>query len=177
MSLIQKLLALPCIVAMFYFNLDATITTLGLRFKKRVPGTPSILPNHWTFFRLFAVYDVFDKWSTRNYGYRAYGLKERTDKIPILPTAEMVNLEVYDYFPQILGEANRKLWLQSYRNNPKRLLLESVRLCSQIQRLYNKNHPDDPVVQVVIYRYEWDKDPASHYAKIDTATIYVDAHN
>ncbi len=173
----RNIFAILATVALFYFNVDALSSTLGLRFKPIIDGSPGHLPNHWTFSNLFKVFDVFDRWSTTNYGFRAYGSFKHYDTMPILPTENMVDLNVYDYFPQILGEANRKIWLQPYRRDYRKLTAVYPRLATMVQRLYNEKHPEKPVIQTFIYRYEWPKSPLGHYQEIGRATIYTEGHN
>lgn len=177
MSLPHKLFAALATIALFYFNIDSLSATLGLRFKPIMANTPGPLPNHWTTHTLFRLFDVFDRWSINNYGFRAYGTTTRLDAMPILPTEEMIDLNIYDYFPQILGEANRKIWLQPYRSDHRKLRVMYPRLAAMIQRLYNQKNPNANIVQVFIYRYEWPKSPVGHYHLIDQATIYTEGHN
>ncbi len=177
MRILKTIGAHLAIIAFFYFNIDALNTTLNLRFEPIVEGTNSLLPNHWIPQRLFRIWDVFDRWSNFNFGYRAYGSKVRLNPPPKTPTAEMIDLKVYDYFPQIRGEANRRLWLQSFRGDPKKMREYHTRIISTIQRLHNEKHPDNEIVQVILYRYEWKKSGEGWDANMDKGSVALEAWN
>ena len=169
--IVQKILALLATIALFYFNIDALTTTLGLRFHFREHNLPGPLPNHWTFRTLFRVYDVFDRWSNYNYGYEAYGTTKILESVPEKPTGEMINLDIYKYFPMIRGEASRKILLFTSRAHSKD---PYPKLSSIIKRLHNKDNPDAQIVQVFIYRYEWPKSPEGYKHLYDQSKIFFE---
>ncbi|MDZ4784939.1 MAG: hypothetical protein SGJ02_02570 [bacterium] len=177
MELLKSATTSILIFVFLYLNIDALNSTLGLRFKPLITGYDSLLPNHWITQRLFRVFDVFDRWTNFNFGYRAYGSRTYYDQPPISPTTEMIDLDIYKYFPQIRGEANRRIWLQSFRQDSQRLKIAYSRMTSTLQRLHNLKHPHDSIVQVFIYRYEWQKSLDGFDANMDKGKIMLEGHN
>lgn len=153
------------IVAILYFNVAAMLIVAGVR----LPRAPSLeytsgpLPNHWVTERLFRTFDVFDRWSWTNWEVSAWGTRDEVEPPPAQPTPDMVNLRLYTWFPQSQGEAIRRFWLMSYRNNEGRLRREYAVMARTLKRLYNEQHPGEPVAQVFFYEHTWRKSDQGFY--------------
>jgi hypothetical protein len=169
--------AVSFITIFLYFNAVALCTTLNLRFKPIVPGYGSILPSHWIPQSLFRVWDVFDRWSTFNLGYKAFGSYEQLNEPPMDPETSLVDLDIYSYFPYIRGEANRRLWMVNIRNNKETRLRYQSRLLGVVKRLYNEKHADKPIKQAFLYFYTWPKSPEGWGVGFENARGTVEAIN
>jgi hypothetical protein len=166
--------------ALLYFNLAALLLVCDVRlphpsFSGRFTQGP--LPNHWVTERLFRMFDLFDRWSWSNWGFAAYGSRQRLATAPGQPTPDMVDLDLYRYFPQQLGEANRRIYLLSYRDNRARLKVEYERMADDLRRLYDEEHPEAPVEQVFLYEYTWKKDKAGYYTHFDEHSTELVGHD
>jgi hypothetical protein len=169
--------AITIIALFFYLNIDSLCWTLNLRFKPLLEGSQTLLPNHWTTRRLFRVWDVFDGWSNYNIGYKAFGSTDQLTEAPLKPKPEMIDLDIYSYFPYIRGEANRRLWMVTLRSNRERTQRYQARILSVIKRLYNERHPDKPIKQAFLYLYTWPKSPVGWDANIDKGNVVLEAAN
>jgi hypothetical protein len=167
--------AVLAILLFFYLNIDALCTTLNLRFKPIFAGGESLLPNHWTTRRLFRIWDVFDRWSDFNIGFRAYGSYSILDSVPAAPTPEMVDLDIDSYFPYHRGETNRRLWMVTIRHDLPRTRKYQQRVLATIKRLHNQAHPEKPIKQAFLYHYTWQKSPLGWEVNMDSGTIALEA--
>lgn len=169
-----------CMGALIYFNTASLLLVCGVRLPRWEPRsqwTAGPLPNHWLSERIFRMFDLFDRWSWQNWGFGAYGVKERLETPPKAPTDDMIDLDIYDYFPHQRGEQNRRIYLLSSRNNPARLKVEYKRMADNIQRIHNARHPDDPVAQVLIYQYAWRKGKEGYWQYFSERTADLQGHN
>jgi len=174
MSFLKKVGAIFIILLLFYLNVDSLSTTLNLRFKPLFPGSTSLLPNHWMTRQLFRIWDVFDRWSTFNIGYRAYGSLTELKTPPTKPTADMIDLDVYSYFPYERGDSNRRLGMPSIRTRPA-LRIYQKRILEMVKREYNKKHPEAPIKQAILYQYIWQKNPEGRDFNMDKGEIILEA--
>ncbi len=177
MKALKTVGAVSLISIFIYFNLVALCTTLNLRFKPLVPGYGSILPSHWIPQSLFRVWDVFDRWSNFNLGYKAFGSYEYLKEPPIKPADSLIDLDIYSYFPYIRGEANRRLWMVTIRGNKEQRIRYQARLLGVVKRMYNEKHPDKPIKQAFLYYYTWPKSPKGWGFGLAKARGVVEAIN
>ena len=131
-----------------------------------VSSTRIDLPNHWVTLRLFSMFNLFDRWSTQNYGFEIRALvDDTTDDEPAQPRV----IDPYLYFPQTRGEANRRLNMLSYGRHQHRKDKAYQELIEDIRRLHQREHPQDVVERMHLIMLQWPADPAGHEAGIEYA--------
>ena len=166
MRIARKIFTSLLLAALVYFNVAALLLVCEVRLPKlfQISSRPTRgpLPNHWATERLFRMFNLFMRWDWYNSGFGAYGMRKQLRHPPAVPNASMIDLDIYRYFPQSLGEANRRVFLTSYRRDKKRVSREYLQMADIIQRLHNEAHPEDPVEQVAIYHYRWRKTKHSY---------------
>lgn len=168
------------LAALVYFNLAGIVYTSEVRLpnlepRSRMAAAP--LPNHWATENLFRMFSLFAHATWWNLGYSAYGSRHRLDTPPAAPTDDLVDLDVYQYFPQVYGEQNRRLYLRSYRGDPTRLRIEYERMANVLQRLHNEQHPDRAVEQVFIYELTWRRGKEGHFQHFASRKTLLVGHN
>lgn len=174
MNLLKKVGVTFIILLFFYLNVDSLCTTLNLRFKPIFSGSDSLLPNHWTTRQLFRIWDVFDRWSIYNSGFRAYGSLKELEAAPAKPTPEMIDLNIYSYFPYERGDTNRRLGMPSIRNNPSAVRIYQKRILEMVKKKYNQEHPEAPIQQAFLYLYVWEKSPEGQDFNMDKGEITLE---
>lgn len=74
----------------------------------------------------------------------------------------------YDFFPQTLGEANRRLNLYSYHGQTERKARTYGVMADRIKLHHNRAHPDEPIDRVQLYLVEWPKSSDGYMAQYDS---------
>ena len=149
-----------CLILLVYQDVAALAATWGIVDRRTFPNPASVR-------ELFMMYGVFNGVQRESRRYHAFGLRERLDYEPRSPLPEMVDLEIYRYFPQSRGEANRRLGFFGYVPWRGRRLQSYREMASMIRRIHNQAHPDDPMEQVFIYLARWPVDPRGYYYRED----------
>lgn len=110
------------------------------------------LPRPWYASRLFQVFSLFGYYTKNNYGYE---LQVRSAE----DTDNWFELNPYEFFPQTLGEANRRLNFYSYHSQPERKSATYRVMADRIKVRYNRAHAEESIDRVQIYLVEWPKSP------------------
>lgn len=127
------------ILAMLYQNVEAMFNTWQVRIAR------STLPNVRLLENLFFMYGVFSNLTTHPSRYAAFGSRVRHQRIAAEPMLDMIELDLYRYFPQQRGEASRRLGFSSYRWQPERRVAGYRSIADILQRDYNRAHPQAPL--------------------------------
>ncbi len=168
-ALLRRIGANLAILAVLYFNVAALLIVTGVRLPRApsLPYTEGPLPNHWLTERAFRTFDVFDRWSMTNWEMSAWGAPSALRETPPQPTSTMIDLHWFDYFPQSHGEAIRRQWLMSFRNDAPRLTREYSKMAAVMRRLWNEDHPDQQIERVYFYEHTWPKSDQGFYARYE----------
>ena len=160
------------LIFVVYSTLGGMFSIWGIRLQ---PGT---MPNHHLIINLFYIYGVFGTYDLKCSEYIALGARKRLSDIAQTPKAEMLDLAVYDYFPQWRGEAHRRLSLLGYKySGSERRQAAYRRMSTIIMRKHNAAHPDDQVQQVYIYLAEWPSDNRGYKARYHQRTYRLIGNN
>ena len=173
----KRVFANLVILSVIYFSVDALLVNCRFRFSPVTAYSSGPLPNHWLTLELFAMFGVFDGWRESNLGYVAYGVKDPIYVDPLKANADVVDLRIYDYFPDIRWVADRRVSLSGLRWNPDRVKREYVRMADIIQRLHNEAHPERKAAQVFIYRESWPKSPDGYWKRHAERTFETVGYN
>lgn len=151
---ISRILPAILILAVLYANLAALLYQSHIRYK---------LPAPWPLIQLFRVHSVFDGYRTKNFSYEAEAYITR-------PTSEGQEagwepFDLFRYFPQARGEANRRLWMNSYRNDPQRVQEAYRRLVSQLKHFSRRDDPGAMVERIRVYSVTWPVDERGYLAR------------
>ena len=175
--MIRRNLVNLLIAAIVYFNLAALILASGFRFSSPWPEVAGPLPNHWVTQRMFQMFSLFGGITRHSVAYSAYGVRESLGSAPAEPTEDMLDLDIYRYFPQTLGEANRRLGLLTYVGDDERLDRGYQRMAETIRRWHNRTHPAEEVAQVFIYQHWWPKSEQGYYHFQDQRHTQLKGHS
>ena len=165
----RRNLANLVIATVIYLNLAALVLACGLRFPSpwSEHGVRGPLPNHWVGQRMFQMFSLFGGITRHSVWYTAHGSRESLANAPAEPRGDMVDLDIYRYFPQTLGEANRRLGLMTYTTDPERLEQGYRRMAQTILRWHRRDHPEDAIEQVFIYQHWWPKSELGYHHHAD----------
>ena len=65
----------------------------------------------------------------------------------------------------------------SYRWQPERRVAGYQSIAETLQRDYNREHPESPIAQVFIYKYEWPLDEQGYDYRESEKTVRLLGHN
>lgn len=164
---VKKVVINTFILLVLYGNVNGMLSSWKVRFE------PSSFISNSYFSNLFYIYGVFLEVHRFSREYVALGSREKLGEAPLVPTPEMIDLNLYSYFPQSHGEANQRLAFAGYLNQPERRAESYNRMASIIKRLHNQQHPDAPVENVFIYLYSWPADPDGYYRRSNESTVQL----
>lgn len=139
-------------VLLVYFNIAALFRSSGMRVE---------LPRPWFASSLFQIFSLFGYYTEENYGY----------ELQVRRAGEVdgwYEINPYDFFPQTLGEANRRLNFYSYHGQSERKARTYGVMADRIKLRHNRVHPDEPIDRVQIYLVEWPKSSDGYMAKYDS---------
>jgi hypothetical protein len=123
------------------------------------------LPRPWYASRPLQIFSLFGYYVTENFGYEAHGrpVSEKNKEEP-----EWIEIDPYSFFPQTLGEANRRLLLFSFQGDLERKRKTYPMMAERMKALYNRSHPDNPIDRIQLYEVRWPVSPLgfrAEYAK------------
>jgi hypothetical protein len=175
--MIRRNLVNLLIAAVLYFNLAALLLACNIRFPSRWESIGGALPNHWSTQRLFQMFSLFGGITQYSVFYSAWGSRQELAVAPAEPGPDLIDLDVYRYFPQTLGEANRRLGFATFYTDEERVTRSYRRMADTIQRWHAREHPEDGVVQVFIYKHWWPKSELGYHHLEDQRGTRLVGHN
>ncbi|HEY1201727.1 MAG TPA: hypothetical protein VGE79_12130 [Niastella sp.] len=155
------------IVLILYGNTWGMLEVWQIRFDPQMfPQTPFVS-------NLFYIYGVFKEVHRQNRSYMALGSYCDTVTTRLGTGAGMIDLQIYDYYPQSHGEANQRLAFAGIANQEQRIKGEYKRMAALIKHNYNARHPEHPVKHVFILMYYWPADPNGYYTRIRESSFML----
>lgn len=174
---IKALGATTIIVGIVYLNVASILRTSHIRFPAASPNVRGALPNHWVGEELFSMFGLFGGVTWDAVFYQAMGTTNRLTTIPTRPTDDMNDLQIYDYFDHIMGEANRRIGLHNYYGDERRTQSAYRHMANTLKKLHNQRHPHSQVEQVIIYVKWWPKSKRGYFHRESEAKTRVKGFN
>ena len=168
--------AFPCLMILvcLYGNLNVLIKNCT-RFKSTVQGQISPLPAPDSLFIVFDFVGAFREQTTTNSGYFAYGLTERTKTPPMVPSAQLVEIDLYEMLNLPAMEVKHN-WAEG--GFAKRAAPEIKReMANRVQAYYHRNNPDKKLQQVWVFRAFWPAHDYHYKGNFNQAKFVPWAHN
>jgi hypothetical protein len=145
------------IFALFYLNIASIIQAARTRVR---------LPQPTATDHLFRMFSLFSGYTTRNKSYEAEASIADTEDETGEPRWIPIDLTLY--FPQVHGEANRRINLHSVsRDNAEKRQRDYARLVDVIRLRHNREHPDLPIDRLRIYLITWPKDKQGRWERFE----------
>lgn len=154
------------VVGVFYFNIAALFPSVGIRIE---------LPRPRFADRLFRMFGLFSYYKTSNHGFEALGRltgSENDDE-----GERWTPIDVYQFFPRTLGEANRRIYLYGIRDDPQRKQRVYHQMLERMTRRHNRHHPDQSVDQMRLYMTNWPLSTRGYWAEFESRKRELIAEN
>ena len=156
LTLGARLLPAALALVLVYLNLAALFTSCGIRIELARP---------WYLHRPFQIFTLFSYYTSTNYGFEAVarvaGSGDSADGERWIP------IDLYAYFPQVTGEANRRIYQDSFLHDPARQRKGQAYVLERIKALHNRNHPDLPIDRIRMYLLSWPKHTTGYKGHYD----------
>lgn len=154
----RYVLALVLIIALIYFNVAALLSSSRIRIDLPRPA--------WAR-RVFEIFSLFSYYQTTNYGFEAVGRVAGSDDHS--DGERWIAIDPYPYFPQVLGEANRRLYFFGVRDVERKKYLY-IDMLNRIKRLHERDSPDAPVDRIRLYMTSWPMSTQGYWTEYESRT-------
>lgn len=141
----------------FYLNAAALLSSSGVRID---------LPRPWYADRLFQIFSLFSYYTSNNYGFEAVARVAGSADSP--HGERWIPIDLYEYFPQTVGEANRRLFQYSFRNAPARKQAGHYAMIDRIKVLHNREPGGERIDRIRFYRLSWPKSTKGYRGEYDS---------
>lgn len=145
----------------------------------RLSGIRAELPLHWFAYRMFAIFSVFEDAPASNRVFEAEALVRDSPESAVPP--EWRSFDIYTYFPQHRGDANRRierfgLWFEDAilrelageesRERDHALATLPLQLRARLER----DRPDWHVEEVRVFEVSWPPSTKDYFTHRDRST-------
>jgi len=170
LRLAGRTLATAIILAVIYCDCSAIFRLAGIRAE---------LPLHWFAYRMFAIFSVFEDAPPSNRIFEAEALVHDSRELSISP--EWRSFDLYAYFPQHRGDANRRIErfgllfedaiLRELAGEDSREREHALKaLPGQLRRRLEHEHPSWQVEKVRVFEVSWPPSTTDYFAHRDRST-------